>query len=370
MRRLFACFLFTLEFVAVCSGQSYSDRIVPLKDAPFSATVQKSETSRDNSRTWTTDIARAGNGSVYMATTAPVDEFEGSISSVTIHDAPSQCSTNIYPYISHLKPDGHGHMVRSGRGLNIGLSADDAFASPIPTVAEIRDRNLQRQQCSCLNPQHIPNVKLQQVSLGQRTVDGLTLYGFREEHATDSETGRVTDHIYEYWDSELGFTYSVLSAYPVEGRVSAHRLTGLKLAEPPAELFTLQEKYVPPTDIFSNARSVYVSQFVGHADLQQRITSILTASGRLSTVADSRTADLVVAVGPVHEPPNDPDPSATRQALIEFRAPDGRGLMRVTLRFKDASNDWAEEPVVNTCLASLWNRVESLHLSATATGEW
>jgi hypothetical protein len=38
MKRLFACFLFTLEFVGVGWGQYYADRIIPVKDAPFSAT--------------------------------------------------------------------------------------------------------------------------------------------------------------------------------------------------------------------------------------------------------------------------------------------------------------------------------------------
>ena len=111
MKRLFACFLFTLEFVGVCSGQYYHDRIVQLKDAPFSATVQGTETARDSSFTWTADIARTGDGSVYQATFATLgNEFEGSIQSITIDDAGNHCSTDISPYRSHLKPDSHGHM--------------------------------------------------------------------------------------------------------------------------------------------------------------------------------------------------------------------------------------------------------------------
>ena len=227
-----------------------------------------------------------------------------------------------------------------------------------------------------MNPHFNAGAKLHQFfSLGQRTVDGMTLYGVRSERTFDSETDRITNQA-ENWDSELGFTYSAIMTFPVDGRVSAHSLTDLKLAEPPAELFTLQERYFPPRDIFSDAKTVYVSPFSGHADVQQRIASILTASGRLTAVADPKTADLVVDVGPVPEPPNYPTPSPIRDVLIKFQAPNGSAsvpiggnLMWVTLRFKGASNDWAEEPVVNACLANLWNRIESLHLSASAIGE-
>jgi len=81
-------FVFTLVFIGVCSGQYY-DRVAYLKDAPFSAEVQGSFTTRDHSNAWTVEIARASDGSVYEATIDPVGEFKGSIRRIKIEDATS-----------------------------------------------------------------------------------------------------------------------------------------------------------------------------------------------------------------------------------------------------------------------------------------
>ena len=372
MKRLFACFLFTLVFVGECSGQYYYGQIVHLKNAPFSATVQGSETNRESSNTWTVDIARAADGSVYSAT--PFGNLKSRIH-LTIDDAVSHCSTEFWPYKSHLTRDNQGRLGGGEGGLSIGLAGGQPATSPVPTVEEIRNKNLKLQERWSTNSENMdPNARLRRFSLGQRSVDGMTIFGFRTEHTIDSETGRVIE---EHWDSELGFTYSLSRNFPTESKVSVHSVTGLKLTEPPAELFRMQEKYFPPTDAFSNARTVFVSPFSGHADIQQRIESILTASGRLIVVADSKTADMVVLMGPVPEPLDHPATTPSRQVLLKFETqqhgaefvPMGGNLMWVTLRFSGVTDDWAEEPVLNTCFANLWNNVESLHLSTSAISE-
>jgi hypothetical protein len=82
-------------------------------------------------------------------------------------------------------------------------------------------------------------------------------------------------------------------------------------------------------------------------------------------------------VGPVPELLDQPATKPNRQVLMKFEeqqhgaefVPMGGNLMWVTLRFTGAPDDWAEEPVVNTCFANLWNNVESLHLSSSALSE-
>jgi hypothetical protein len=365
MNRHVACLVFALVFVGVCSGQ-YDDRIAHLRDAPFSAEVQGSVTTRDSSSTWTNEIARASDGSVYKATVDPSGEFKGSIDHIKIEDATSNCNIGIYPYRSHLTKTNQGQVVGPTRGLSIGLDAAQVPALPFPTIEDIRDRNLREQGWISTGSQVFnPDAQMRQTSLGQRTVDGMTIFGFHLEGLHDSKTDRVE----ERWESELGFNYSFSRTYSTEGRVSAHSVAGLKLVEPPAALFAIQDKYFEPTNTLPNARTVFFPGFVGNAELTHRIESILTASGRFTIAPDSKSADLAVLVKIDSEIPGYKSTPPFHQILLKFNKPNGDSVIWVELHFRGASDEWAQSPVVNTCFANLWKRVESVQSPSASSDE-
>jgi hypothetical protein len=356
MKRHIACLAFIVVFVRVSSAQHYN-RVAHLKDAPFSAEWQGSETIPDSSSAFTVGIARASDGSVYEATVDPIGEFKGSIETIGIEDVTSNCNIGISPYRSHLTKNNQGHIVGSATGLSISLEAGQSPASPFPTIEDIRDKNLREQErisrCAQICK---PDATIRQTSLGEKTVDGMTIFGFQLEHMLDSKTDRVE----ERWESELGFTYSFHRTSSPQGRISAYSLAGLKLAEPPAELFTIQDRYFPSTSALPNAKTIFVLGLLGDAELTARIESILTASGRFTIAMDSKTADLVVAAK------TDPDPNGVqahspfRPIWLEVDRP-GRGpIFLVSLSFNGAPDQWAQSPVVSTCFANLWKRVESL----------
>jgi hypothetical protein len=355
MKSLFGL-LFALGCVEVCSGQ-YDQRIAPLKDAPFSAQGQTLSTHPKSSSVWTADMARASDGSIYEATFEPVGEFKGTIQQVRIRDAVNHCSIGISPYRSNLTRTDQGQVVEATLGMTIVLAAEKASDSPSPSIKDIRDKNLreQRRISRCSLPCK-PDAKVWQTSLGERTVSGMTIFGFGLEHHADSRTDRIDEH----WESELGFTYSYKSIDPTDGSGNAYSFTGLKLAEPPAELFTVQDKYFPPSRTLANARTIFISGPLGDAELTHRIESILTASGRFTLIADKNTADLVVSNHKLFPRPDQPDaPDGTDSLRLSFDKPKGGNLFWLTLNFDGAVDQWAQSPVVNTCFANVWKRVET-----------
>jgi hypothetical protein len=320
----------------------------------------------NSSSTWTVEIARAGDGSIYEATSDPNGEFKGSIFHIKIMDVASNCNLGISPYRSHLRKTNQGYLPGPTSGLSISVEAVKAPTSPSPTVDDIRNMNLRGQDHIRMSPQILkPDEKIRQTSLGQRTVDGMTIFGFQLEHRLGSETDRVE----ERWESEMGFAYSLTRTNPTSGRVSAFSLSGLKLVEPPAELFTIQDKYFPPTRALQNARSIFISGLPGNEELTRRIESILTASGRFTIAPDSRAADLVVVSRLEADTVGDQAHATFRQIRLEFNRPNGTSVFWVSLRLNGASDQGAQSPTVNTCFANLWERVESLKASSAPIDE-
>ena len=364
MKRHIVCFVFMLVAVNVCHGQCF-DRIIHLKDAPFSAEVDGSGKICDPSPSWTLEIARASDGSVYQAKLDPVGEFKGSISNIKIEDATNNCNIDIHPYRANLRRDDRGRLIRSSDGLSIILEAAKTPDSTPSTVADIRNRNLQEQERIGTSPPIIkPYTKIRETSLGQRTVDGMTIFGFQVEHLIDSKT----DWVEQRWKSELGFTYSAIHSNSGDGYDFARSLAGLKLVESPAALFTVQDKYFPPTRALPNARTIFISGLLGDEELTKRIESILTGSGRFTIAPDSKTAGLVVTSKFV--PNIAVDQAPPRQILLEFNRPNGASVFWVSLRFPNRGSDqWEQSSVVNSCFADLWKRVEGVQPSSTSTDD-
>jgi len=346
MNRLSALFVFALLFVDVCSGQ-YLDRIAHLKDAPFSAEVQGSYTTHESSITSIEEIARAADGSTYKATIEPTGEFKGTIRLIKIEDLTDACNIGVYPSRANLTKDSQGHLVGARGLMQVSLELGNTPDSPPPSIEDFRNRYLREQEGITSNSlAYNNNPRFRRTSLGQRTVDGMAIFGFQSVHMSDSKTDRVD----ERWESDLGFTYSQSTTKPLDGTVSAHSVTSLTLNEPPAELFTIQDKYFPRSKALPNARTIFISGQLGNAELTQRIQSILTASGRFTIAPDLKNADLVITKFDAYNP-GDPSFTSPPTIMLKFNRPNGNSIFFISLHFNLASDKWADSPVVNACFA-------------------
>jgi hypothetical protein len=338
------------------SPAQYLDRIAHLKDAPFSAEVQGSYTTLNSSIPSIVEIARAADGSTYKATIEPTGEFKGTIRSVQIEDATHPCNIGVYPSRANLIKDSQGHLVGARGLLQVSLELGDTSNSSSPSIEDFRNRYLREQEAiNSYSLAYNTNSKIRRTSLGQRTVDGMSIFGFQQVHMSGSKTDRVD----ETWESDLGFTYSQSTTNPIDETASAHSVTSLTLTEPPAELFTIQDKYFPQSKALPNARTIFISGQLGNAELTHRIQSILIASGRFTLVSDSKTADLVVSKFDAYNP-GDPSYTSPPTIILKFNRPSGMSIFFISLHIKGQPDQWAESPVVNTCFADVWKRVETV----------
>jgi hypothetical protein len=105
------------------------------------------------------------------------------------------------------------------------------------------------------------------------------------------------------------------------------------------------------------------------ADAGKAICCRLTASGRFTIVPDSKSADLTVLSKIDSDIPGYEAPPSSHQILLEFNKQSGGSVFWVTLHLSGVSDQWAQSPVVNTCLANLWKRVESLRSPSASRDE-
>jgi hypothetical protein len=353
MKPHLACLALTLALTGICSGQN---GVYPIKDAPFSAETHSLSTGSTASSTETRYIARSSNGSVYQATVIPVGEFKGSIDHVHFQDITSHCSIDVTPFQSNMTKNSRSQWIGVSTAMHISLTA--AVPQPrIFTVEGIRE-NLTHLQQGWANGlvTDKPQGEIHHASLGEKNIDGMTLFGLHSETTPGSPKYYAEDR----WESDLGFTYSRSTTNPADGSSWSYTFTNFKRAEPDPALFRIQDKYFPPTNIFSNARTVFIAPIIGHDDVQRQIESILTASGRLTIAPDSKSADLVVASNPVPA-----KVTSTSQVIpIDFRKPNGTRILSVMLHFERIPEPWADSAVIHTCFANLWNQIETLPQSS------
>lgn len=366
MKGSFICIALVCACSVVCSGQI--SQIPYMKDAPFSAEEHVSSTPGGGE--WITQIARSSMGSIYESRQAPAGIDSTWIS---INDAATNCNTHISPFISHMSQRSNGAWTGGQSILSIQLSGGSSDNRRLHTVEGIRQGNRRMQQSYIDNggtvTTHAPYGDVQLSSLGERNVNGSILFGFHVVTAPDATRHENA----ERWESDLGFTYSMNWINPQDGSSHSQQITNLKLTEPDPALFMLQEKYFPPTDVFSNARTIYVSAPDISADLQHKIEAALTGSGRLTLAPDVKTADMIVRAN-MQAPPSSAPTTKYSQVHLEIRVPgsgqrdvmQGDILMHIGLTFTGPAEGWPGSPVVNTCLASSWERIESLHLTSAS----
>jgi len=314
-------------------------------------------------------VARSSDGSVYAARFYPVGEDKGKISNVSIDDVSNHCLTNISPFHGTISQDSRGRSFRSSSGLSITL---DVAAPPwrSPRVEDIGQnlRGLQNVRWADNPISKTADGEIHRASLGERNVDGMTIFGFHSsETGPDSEEHRVEDR----WESDLGFTYSrnVTNPSAPGGHGYSEVVNNLKRAEPNPELFKMQSTYFPPDGTLRNAKTLFISGLPSNRELQQRIESILTASGRFTLLPDRKTADLIVQSDLGILPNSDRNHPPSHEVRLVLHEQNGSDLMWISLRFKSASDGLAELPVVSTCFADLWTQVESQQAPSAPSDE-
>ncbi|GGH07423.1 hypothetical protein [Silvibacterium dinghuense] len=344
----------------MCFAQD-TGAIRTIKNAPFSAEFQGLNAHASDSLTWTAQVARSSSGSVYQAHFFTSGVAKDSLNNMHIRilDASSGCNLYISPFVSQRHQASNGTWLGGMAGLSINLYADRSEQRSV-TVEDLRRGYARQQQQFIETPQRdMSEGMVRRSSLGEREVDGTALFGLHMESAPDAERHFTQDE----WESDLGFTYSFRSTNLEDGSTQSFSAAHVKLAEPDPALFTVQEKYFPPTDVFSNAKTVFVSASAGDANLQRRIASILTASGHLTAAPDAQSADLTVHLRPL----SPPAPSASDQEMeMQFRRPGNEIPVSIVLHLQHASVDWTDAPVVSTCFANLWSQMEALPISTPA----
>jgi hypothetical protein len=148
-------------------------------------------------------------------------------------------------------------------------------------------------------------------------------------------------------------------------------VTSLKQVEPPAERFTLQETFFPPTRALIGAKTLFAPEFHSHEKLRQQIDSILTSSGRFTIVPSADVADLVIRF----------ETSAIQNGTkpltyfsMSFREPGSHeqyvgDVLMISLHFKGNLDGSVDAPVVKTCFANLWQQVENLQPPQDSAGK-
>jgi len=361
MKCHFVLFGLVLALLGVCAGQSV-EAISPIKDAPFSAEIHHRYANGEDLSESMEYVARSGNGSVYFAKVAQFGNFKGSISEITVDDAPSKCRIRIRPFLSKVQRAESGRITGGmAEGGDVILELRQNVRPDLNSVDAVRESWRRTQPCR-VDGAGSGGSHGEFRSLGERNVDGMILFGFHTENASDSPA----HHVEDYWESDLGFTYSRTNtdfSGPTP-KVSTLYVEKLKRGDPAPELFTVQDKYLRPTSAFSKSNTVFISNSVGDLELQRRIESILTASGRFTIVRNSRKADLSVALR-IDRQRDD------RQAILTIsKSPGTRPdleITRVWLIFpkKDAPDQWAESPLVNTCFANVWAQLENVKAPTT-----
>ena len=286
--------------------------------APFTATFSRT-TSAQPQRTC--QIARASNGSIYLGCSGA----DGRLSSVDISDVPEQSPHHLsFPPPPNV-PSHTYKLYPPRQGKFTIVSAD-----------EVRQQ-LRRGQSLCSEG------RIHDLSLGERSSDGLTLFGFRSEKIYDNGQKLIT----EYLESDLGFVVSRKDVGPAEGEEHSYVVTNIRREEPDPSLFQIPKEYI--SDPLLEAKTIYIENLTGAPEVVDGVEGDLYFWRRpplgshikpLTVVNEKNAADLIATFSrvPVVEgsskpgirkyfPAIPPDPAYQVTLLLEWDSVDGHKLI-------------------------------------------
>lgn len=194
-----------------------------------------------------------------------------------------------------------------------------------------------------------PDASFHREALGEPTVNGATLYGIR----TDVTRNGVS-YTTERWEADLGFVYRETSTRDPVG-TSTYFVTGLRRDEPDPELFVVPKEYLPHTDEFLSARTIFVQRSRDHKDVEDRVLAILQQSGRFTVVDQKDKSDLTLEFETGTATPN--TSQAENYVLLNFSV--SGQFFHISLSSPAKTESWMDDHVIDSCLSNLWSRVES-----------
>jgi len=326
-----------LALVLLVSTSHYAlGQILPVRGAPFSAVV------RDEKKRPIIEMARASDGSQYSGS-AIVD---GEPRQIFIVNNSQGCSLSgqVFEISDRLKP------------IFI-LEPIDPSSRTTHTVDETEDALREQQKSLTMVRAHTnPDVSTRRLSLGEKKVDGMTIFGFRSE--TKLESGRY--EIQEEWESELGFNYSrrYLAGFDVRKFPKELHVTDLRRDEPDPNLFAIAPKHFPRLPAFAGAKTVFVSYPEGQKEQADQVAVILTRSGQLSMVSNPSNADLVInfAFAPVQDGPA--SPTHPNSAYLTFQSPGSTAILFEIQLQLYGKPEKLHTAIRDSCLATLWPKIE------------
>jgi hypothetical protein len=134
-----------------------------------------------------------------------------------------------------------------------------------------------------------PDGQAVETALGIKQQDGITFFGHKSEFTSTSGNKR-TD---EMWDSDFGIVVSLKSIWPQEGKELSRTVIDILRQEPDPKLFEIPAEYLPHPDALLDARTVFIVNQTGSADVMSGAEKAFTDWKRWAVVQSKESADLV-----------------------------------------------------------------------------
>jgi hypothetical protein len=331
-------------------GPALAQMTAHVLDAPFTATVTSNGVGQTPVKMMR--IARASNGSTYRG---PY-ERDGRYSMVFIEDVPNHRRIEYQVGPQEFR----NHTYR--------LTTDNFFTE---SLEEHRAR-LRRNGCGDDNDKVKGGRLYHYTPLGEKSDDGMILFGRRVEETFDDGTKRVN----EYWDSDLGIQVSRTEDGPKPGRHGSWVVIDIRREEPDPSLFQVPKEYL--SDPLLEANTIFIENQTGVPEVLDMATTQLNswkwppAHKPLTIVQDKSAADLAATFTKI----TDTELQASYQGIKPSKPTPVSGIkMRIHLRgsseieFENAAGSSGtakgDGSAAQTCVTALWNLVANTHV-----GQW
>jgi hypothetical protein len=310
--------------------------------APFTAT--QTNYPAGESRPSIAQMARASDGSVYLG----IYSHDNKLARVEIQDVPN------HRRISFLvpPPNTYNHTY-----------SQQPLDHTVQSIEEVRERLRRNEQHWADEPDsEKDNRRIHHTALGERSLEGMTLFGFHGE--ITREDGQKS--VFEYWQSDLGLTMSSSTIHE-DGEESYWTIINLRREEPDPSLFQIPKEYL--SDPMLDANTIFIENMTGTQEVLDSAISKLNLWKKmkhvkpLTIVQEKNAADLTATLTrvPVSDlSPNDQASSTSGIKLQVFLRTSKEPVFEESVGSSGSarSDGFAAE----RCVTSLWNRLANTHV--------
>jgi hypothetical protein len=333
--------LLTLLLTGVLVKPVSAQHIENVVGAPFTATTSYTSHSTGKTQKVTDQIARAADGSTYHGYYDP----DGRLRRVEINDLPNNrkiaffANTLDHSYTVSTPPDGK-FTTRS--------------------TEEVRKQLRRIQSLLTENPDNKTfSGRVHHTSLGEKSSDGMLLFGFRHEIADDDGE----KYVREDWRSDLGIVMSSTSTR--EEHESSYVVTNIRQEEPDPSLFRIPKEYL--SDPLLDANTVFIENHTGSQEVLD------AAVGRFNSwkkrppgkawiiVEEKNTADVTAAFT------RSVDQNSMPGIRLQIYLRDSGEPVFEVVQSPNSGHD--DELAAMRCLDGLWSRQANTHVGQRSQGK-